>query len=189
MAEVWVTLLAAPVTAVGAFFAVNVAVTARSELIITVQVPVPEQPAPDQPANVELESGLAVSVTIEPAAKLAEHLPPQSIPDGELVTVPEPDPFFDTVNVCSGVIATPNGFAPAPNGEPETAVNPPPEPIVNADTLPEPLLVTYKWEPSGLTATPTGPPPAANGEPETALNPPPGPIENADTLPEPLLAT
>jgi hypothetical protein len=78
---------------------------------------------------------------------------------------------------------------PAANGEPETAVNPPPEPIVNADTLPEPLLVTYKWEPSGLTATPTGPPPAANGEPETALNPPPGPIENADTLPEPLLAT
>jgi hypothetical protein len=72
----------------------NVAVTDSSALIVTVQVPVPEQPAPDQPANVEPESGLAVSVTIEPTAKLAEHVPPQSIPDGELVTVPEPNPFL-----------------------------------------------------------------------------------------------
>jgi hypothetical protein len=46
----------------------NVAVTAWSELIVTVQVPVPLQPPPDQPPKLEPESAVAVSVTIVPLA-------------------------------------------------------------------------------------------------------------------------
>jgi hypothetical protein len=47
--------------------AVNVAVTASSELIVTVQVPVPEQPPPDQPPKLDPEAGDALNVTSVPA--------------------------------------------------------------------------------------------------------------------------
>ena len=65
-------------------------------------MPVPEQPPPDQPAKVELEAGVAVSVTELPSVKLAEHEDPQSIPAGELVTEPEPVPDLLTVSVRWG---------------------------------------------------------------------------------------
>jgi hypothetical protein len=45
----------------------NVAVTARSELIVSWQPPVPEQ-APDQPAKRDPARGLAVRVTLAPSA-------------------------------------------------------------------------------------------------------------------------
>jgi hypothetical protein len=48
---------------VGAAAVLNVAVTVVSLFSVTVQVPVPEQPPPDQPANVEPEEAAAVSVT------------------------------------------------------------------------------------------------------------------------------
>jgi hypothetical protein len=41
----------------------KLAVTAVSELSVTWQLPVPEQPPPDQPVNVEPESAAAVRVT------------------------------------------------------------------------------------------------------------------------------
>ena len=44
----------------------NVAVTFRSALIVTAHVPVPEQPAPLQPENVDPAAGLALSVTFVP---------------------------------------------------------------------------------------------------------------------------
>src|SRR6266568_288249 len=50
----------------GGGLAVNVAVTALAASMVTVQVLVPEQPAPDQPPNVELLSGVAVRVTDVP---------------------------------------------------------------------------------------------------------------------------
>ena len=56
---------------------------------VTAQVAVPLQ-APDQPANVELAPGVAVSVIAVPLAKLAVHVVPQLIPAGLLVTVPAP---------------------------------------------------------------------------------------------------
>jgi hypothetical protein len=67
------------------------AVTFRAVLIVTVQAPVPEQP-PDQPAKTASPTGVAVSVTTEPADGLAVQAPldpaPQSMPDP--VTVPLP---------------------------------------------------------------------------------------------------
>ena len=78
----------------------NVAVTDRSALIVTVQVPVPEQPPPLQPVNAEPAAGVAVSVTTVPSLNDAAQVAPQLIPAGELVTVPEPVPVFVTVSVC-----------------------------------------------------------------------------------------
>jgi hypothetical protein len=69
---------------------VYVAVTARAELIVTVQVPVPVQ-APLQPVNVKPVAAWADSVTTVPLAYEAVHDEPQLIPLGLLVTVPEPD--------------------------------------------------------------------------------------------------
>ena len=71
---------------------VNVAVTDVAALIVTVQVPVPVQPPPLQPVNVEPAAGVAVRVTAVPLAKAAEQVAPQEMPAGALVTVPLPAP-------------------------------------------------------------------------------------------------
>ncbi|UWZ83053.1 hypothetical protein MOP44_21090 [Occallatibacter riparius] len=63
----------------------------------TVQVSVPVQ-APDQPAKVEPAAAVAVSVIEVPLEKVAEHVDPQLIPDGLLVTVPVPVPASCTVS-------------------------------------------------------------------------------------------
>jgi hypothetical protein len=69
----------------------NVAVVLRLEFMVTVHVvDVPEH-APDQPANVEVEPGVAVRVTDVPALKVE--------PVGLPVTVPLPVPLFAAVNV------------------------------------------------------------------------------------------
>ena len=77
-----------------AAIAVKFAVTNWLELRVTMHVPVPEHPAPLHPANTELESGVAVSVTGVLVGKLAEHVPTpgQLMPLGLLVTVPPPVP-------------------------------------------------------------------------------------------------
>jgi hypothetical protein len=77
--------------------AVNVAVTEVALVNVTLQVLVPVQ-APDQPANVEVALGAAVSVTMVPLGKLALHVAPQSIPAGLLVIVPAPVPAVWTVS-------------------------------------------------------------------------------------------
>src|SRR5215203_7260604 len=77
----------------------NVAVTSRAWSIATVHVPVPEQPSPSQPANVDPDAGVAVSVTEVPSVKLAEQSDPQLMPAGSLVTVPLPPPDLTTVRV------------------------------------------------------------------------------------------
>jgi hypothetical protein len=83
--------------------ALNVTVTFWSELIGTVQVVVsPEHPPPTQPANVEPAAGLSVSVTFLPVANCAEHVAPQLMPSGTLVTVPDPEPVRDTDSLWVG---------------------------------------------------------------------------------------
>ena len=68
--------------------------------MVKTQVPVPEQPPPDQPVKVEPEPATAVSVTDVPELNEAEQVPlAQEIPAGELVTVPEPVPALVTERV------------------------------------------------------------------------------------------
>ena len=55
--------LPARVTVSGCGLPVNVAVTARACVIVTVHVPLPVH-APDQPVNVVFAPGVAVSVTL-----------------------------------------------------------------------------------------------------------------------------
>ena len=78
----------------------NVAVTDRFTSITTEQS-APLQ-SPVQPAKVDPGAAVAVKVTELPVGKLALHVPPQSIPLGALVTVPDPDPLFCTVSVDMG---------------------------------------------------------------------------------------
>src|SRR5206468_870570 len=75
----------------------KVAVTVVAAPSVTRHVPVPEQPPPLQPAKVEPAAGAAVSVTAVPLVNEAEHVVPQAIPAGALVTLPAPLRF--TVNV------------------------------------------------------------------------------------------
>src|SRR5438094_8460077 len=77
----------------------NVALTVVAALTVTVQVPVPEQLPPLQPAKVEPAAGAAVSVTEVPLANAAAQVVPQEMPAGALVTVPLPTPALLTVSV------------------------------------------------------------------------------------------
>jgi hypothetical protein len=66
--------------------------------------PVPEH-APLHPVNVEPELATALTLTLVPVAKPAEHVPGQEIPGGALVTVPAPVPAVTTVSVLSTNVA------------------------------------------------------------------------------------
>jgi hypothetical protein len=77
-----------------------VAVTVAAAFTVTTQVPVPEHPPPDHPANVDDAFGFAVNVTTVPALNTTAHVAPQSTPAGTDVTVPTPAPARTTVNVC-----------------------------------------------------------------------------------------
>jgi len=77
---------------------VNVAVTLRAWVILTVHWPVPLQPAPLQPVKVKPLAAVARKVTLWPWAKVALHVAPQVSPAGVLVTVPLPVPALTTVS-------------------------------------------------------------------------------------------
>src|SRR5205823_3532695 len=77
----------------------KVAVTVAAAFTVTVQGPVPVQPLPLQPVNVDPAAGAAVRETDAPVVKGAEHVAPQEMPAGLLVTVPVPVPDFETVSV------------------------------------------------------------------------------------------
>ena len=77
----------------------KVAVTAAAAFIVTVQGPVPVQPPPLQPVNVDPAAGVAVRVTAVPLVNAAAHVAPQETPAGALVTVPLPAPAVVSVSV------------------------------------------------------------------------------------------
>jgi len=70
--------------------------------IVTLQVIVLPEHAPDQDAKVEFASGVAVRFTGVFSEKLALHVTPQSVPVGLLLTVPPPAPVLETVKVYDG---------------------------------------------------------------------------------------
>ena len=77
--------------------------------MVTAQVPVPVQPPPLQPVNVEPAAGVAVKVTTVPLVKPVEHVAPQEMPAGALVMLPLPAPDVATVSVnedCTNVAVT-----------------------------------------------------------------------------------
>jgi hypothetical protein len=69
--------------------------------MVTGHVPVPGQ-APLQPAKVEPGAAVGVSVTTVPCGYAREQVAPQSIPAGELETLPLPVPALLTVSVWLG---------------------------------------------------------------------------------------
>ena len=83
----------------------KVATTVRSDCMSKVQLAVPVQ-APDQPMNVEPVAGLAVSVTVVLAGKVAVQVLPQLMPLGVLVTEPVPEPSLVTVMVLLTALAS-----------------------------------------------------------------------------------
>jgi hypothetical protein len=105
----------------------NVAVTVVALVAVTVHVPVPEQPPPDQPAKTDPAAGVAVRTTALPDGNVAEHVAPHVMPAGALVTWPLPSPARTTVtatgagaNVAATVVALARvkGHAPVPEQPP-----------------------------------------------------------------------
>lgn len=76
----------------------NVAVTPTADVPTLIeQVPVPVH-APLHPVKMDVgATAVAVSTTVAPLLKLAEHVAPQLIPAGELLTEPDPVPARVTV--------------------------------------------------------------------------------------------
>ena len=74
----------------------KLAIAVIVRLLAIVQAAVPVH-APLQPVKVELVAGAAASLTTVPAEYVAEHVGPQSIPAGILVTMPVPVPAVPTV--------------------------------------------------------------------------------------------
>src|SRR5262249_56509406 len=87
----------------------NAAPTVVAAASVSVHAPVPEHPPPDHPVNTEPAAAVAESVTLVPAVNVAEHVAPQVIPAGELVTGPLPGRV--TLRVTGGA---PAGKAEAP---------------------------------------------------------------------------
>ena len=77
--------------------AVKVAPTVTRVLPVSVHVPVPAQPPPLHPPNVEPLAAAADSVTTTPLEYVWVQSVPQLIPVGLLVTVPFPVPLGLTV--------------------------------------------------------------------------------------------
>jgi hypothetical protein len=115
----------------------NVAVTDWAALIVTVHVPVPVQPPPLQPLNVEPAAGVAVKVTAVPLANPAEQVAPQEMPVGALVTVPLPAPALLTVSVklCWANVAVTDWAALIVTVHVPVPVQPPPLQPENVDPV------------------------------------------------------
>ena len=76
----------------------KVAVTSRSAVIVTGQVPVAEHPPPLQPVKTDPVEATATSVTVVPGLNEASHVSPQAMapPGVGLEMLPLPAPAFAT---------------------------------------------------------------------------------------------
>jgi hypothetical protein len=99
---------------------VKLAPTVVDAVTIKLHEAVPEH-APDQPVNEFPGAGAAVRFTVVPLLKAAEHVGPQLIPAGELVTVPDPLTLTVTCKPVEG------GGGPGWREEPEL---PPPQLVI-----------------------------------------------------------
>src|ERR1700730_11972716 len=84
----------------------NIVVKAADTLAFAFSVtlqPAMTPQAPPQPARPQAGAGVAVSVTWAPLLKFALQVEPQSIPAGELVTLPPRLPITETDRVEGGV--------------------------------------------------------------------------------------
>jgi hypothetical protein len=115
---------------------VNIAVTDTAASIVTTQVPVPEQPPPLHPLNVESLAAAAVNATIVCASYAAVQTAPHEIPAGLDVTVPLPLPFFATLSVycCSANVAVTDTAASIVTTQVPVPVQPPPLHPVNIES-------------------------------------------------------
>lgn len=83
----------------------NVAVTPLATSIVTLQAADPEH-APLQPAKTDPLAGMALRLTDNPTEKLPAHELPQSMPAGDDVTVPLPEPDLLIVSVVGVGVPT-----------------------------------------------------------------------------------
>src|SRR5262249_18259128 len=85
----------------------NVAVIAVEPARLNVQDPDPEHTPPPQPVKAEPRSAIAETLRVVPPGKVLEHVVPQTMPAGALVTVPPPLPALLTVREtsCSAKVA------------------------------------------------------------------------------------
>jgi hypothetical protein len=104
------TPLPAPlrVTVSDAVATAKLAVAVVAPFKVKVHVALVPEHAPDQPVKVEPGEGTdAVSVTLVPTLKVAEHVPPagvQLMPAGDEVTVPLPAPVLVTESCAVGIV-------------------------------------------------------------------------------------
>jgi len=85
---------------------VKVAVTVVPSPTVTTHGSIPLQPPPLQPLNRDPDAGVADSTIKASCGNVAEHVAPQSMPSGVLVTVPAPAPLSGTVSAEVGVKMT-----------------------------------------------------------------------------------
>src|SRR6266849_5121821 len=81
----------------------NIAVTVRAALIVTMHFTPETESHPVHPVKIESGPVVAVSVTGESLVNDAEHALPQVIPVGFEVTLPSPSPCLNTARVSSSL--------------------------------------------------------------------------------------
>ena len=84
------------------FAGAKVAITAWARSIVSTHERSAPAQSPAQPVKTEPVTGVAVSVTDDPVARLAAHVFPQLIPPMSLMTLPDPVPLLVTTTVYVG---------------------------------------------------------------------------------------
>jgi hypothetical protein len=112
----------------------KVATTDVTPVIVTTQDPVPEHPPPDQPANVEPTLAVAVRATTVPTGNDSVQSLPHDMATLAVLTVPDPEPAFDTVSITDDEnVAVTVALAASVVTHSPTPVQPPPLQPVNAE--------------------------------------------------------